>query len=150
MIGAAATLYHKELDNGEEITFYLRIGGSSDNTETGLPAGNIVNLEDDDRVYVCFLPNLNGGLPVGYRVYPKDGYDNNAGIENFTNRMYAGCDYYGDYIYMFGGITGGGGVDTGILKLDVEDGALTYTSWSVLSTSLATARYGFGITKVNE
>jgi hypothetical protein len=148
MLGASATLYHKELDNGEEVTFYLRIGGSFDNTETELPAVNIANLENYNRVYVCFIPNLNGGNPVGYYVYPKDG--TNTGIENFANRMYAGCDYYGDYIYMFGGITAGGSVDTGILKLDVEDGVLTFATWSVLSTSLTTARYGFGITKVND
>ncbi|MBN2533048.1 MAG: hypothetical protein JXB88_09155 [Spirochaetales bacterium] len=148
MLGASASLYHKELDNGEEVIFYLRMGGSGDPAETGLPAVNIANLENYNQAYVCFIPNLNGGTPAGYSVYPKDGP--NTGIENFTNRMYAGCDYYGDYIYIFGGITAGGGVDTGILKLDVKDGALTYASWSVLTTSLGTARYGFGITKVTE
>jgi hypothetical protein len=148
MIGAAATLYHKELENGEEVTFYLRMGGSADNTEINLPADNLDNIENYNQVYVCYIPNLNGLTPLGYQVYPKDGV--NTGIQNFTNRMYAGCDYFGDYIYVFGGITAGGSVDTGILRLDVEDGALTYATWSVLSSSLAAARYGFGITKVKD
>jgi hypothetical protein len=145
-IGATSSLYYKELDNGNEMGIFFTIGGSSDNDEDDLPASNMILTTN--YVYAAFLPNVTGGAPVGYRVYPQDGP--NTGIENFTNRMYAGCEYFGDYVYYFGGITADNQASTIIEKLDVQDGALTAGEWSILSTTLLTSRYGFGITRVNK
>lgn len=145
-IGATSALYHKSLDNGDNIAIYFTIGGSSDNTEPALPAATI-NLSTN-YVYAAFLPNINGGDPAGNRVYPQGGP--NTGIEAFTNRIYAGCESYGDYVYYFGGITADSLPSTIIERMDVKDGILTTAEWTVLLGTLSTARYGFGITKVNK
>ena len=75
------------------------------------------------------------------------------GIENFTNRAYAGCEYYGDYIYLFGGLAGSPVpiASTLIERLDVKDGDLYNGDWTSAGVdALQTARYGFGITRVND
>ncbi|MBN1697883.1 MAG: hypothetical protein JW881_10255 [Spirochaetales bacterium] len=142
-IGCTGALYTKELDSGDNITIFFTIGGSGTNNQTAFPAAAL-NL-GTNNVYAAFLPNVTGGTPGGNRVYPQAGP--NTGIEDFTNRMYAGCEYYGDYLYYFGGITADSQACSIIERLDVKNGILTASEWDTLTVSLSTSRYGFGITK---
>jgi hypothetical protein len=149
-LGCTQAFYYKDFSDGSEVALFLTIGGSNDNTETALPAASLINIPSYYQVYAAFMPNPTGGPPAGYRVMPTGLAG--SGIENFTNRAYAGCEYYGDYIYLFGGLSGlSPAASTLIERLDVKNGDLYNGEWTSAGVGvLQTARYGFGITRVND
>jgi hypothetical protein len=63
------------------------------------------------------------------------------------NRAYAGAESFGDYIYIFGGVNQTNAI-TSIERLNVNNGNPN-AAWTTLGVILGSARYGFGITKVN-
>lgn len=146
-IGVTASLYHKDYDDGTNLTILFTIGGSYYNNTTNnrpLPAIYMV-LTTYKRMYAAFIPNVNGGTPYGYRVIGD-------GVDSFTNRMYAGSECYGDFLYYFGGVTGNaavGEVNATVQKFDVKDGHLENGTWSLLTQTMPSGRFAFGITKVN-
>jgi hypothetical protein len=149
-LGCTQAFYYKDFSDGSELAIFFTIGGSSTQTQTALPAATLT-LAGNYYVYAAYMPNPTGGAPAGYRVMPPapGGY----GIENFTNRAYAGCEYYGDYIYLFGGVAGSPTpiASTLIERLDVKNGDLYNGEWTSAGVdALQTARYGFGITRVND
>jgi hypothetical protein len=147
--GCTQAFYYKDFSDGSELAIFFTLGGSNTGAQTALPAGTIT-LAGNYQVYAAYMPNPTGGPPSGYRVMPPapGGY----GIENFTNRAYAGCEYYGDYLYLFGGLAGSPALaSTLIERLDVKDGDLYNGEWTSAGVdALQTARYGFGITRVND
>ncbi|MCX7039213.1 MAG: hypothetical protein NT005_08795 [Spirochaetes bacterium] len=149
-LGCTQAFYYKDFSDGSEVAIFFTMGGSSTNTQTALPAAAL-NLLNNYLVYAAFMPNPTGLAPAGYRVMPPSG--GGSGIENFTNRAYAGCEYYGDYIYLFGGLAGSPVpiASTLIERLDVKNGDLYNGEWTSTGVDvLSTPRYGFGITRVND
>jgi hypothetical protein len=148
--GCNYAFYRKELNDGSEVAFFMTFGGSSTTTQTALPAGTLTLGAGTNLVYAAYFPNITGGAPSGYQIIPASSA---TGIEGFTNRAYSGCEYFGDYIYLFGGISGSPvpAVSNLIERLDVKEGALYSGEWT--STGLgalpAPGRYAFGITRVN-
>ena len=110
-------------------------GGTAGAISTAIPHANLTYATN--VVNVMELPSY-GGVP-NWVVIAGDGASLN------TNRVYASGESYGDYIYIFGGVNGS--ALTSIEKFNVNDGDFT-SAWQS-SGFLATARYGFGITKVN-
>jgi hypothetical protein len=149
-VGCTQAFYYKDFSDGSEVAIFLTIGGSPTNTQTALPAAALTLTSLPYYVYAAYMPNPTGGAPAGYRVIPPA--PGGFGIENFTNRAYAGCEYYADYIYLFGGITGASpSASTLIERLDVKNGDLYYGEWTSAGVGvLQTARYGFGVTRVND
>jgi hypothetical protein len=148
-LGCTQAFYYKDFSDGSELAMFLTMGGSPTNTQTSLPALSL-NLLNNFLVYAAYMPNPTGGAPAGFRVMPPSGAG--SGIESFTNRAYAGCEYYDDYVYLFGGLVGvAPAASTLIERLDVKNGDLYNGEWTSAGVSvLQTARYGFGITRVND
>ena len=148
-LGCSSAFYYKELNDGGEIAFFMTFGGSNTNTQAALPAAVLTLGAGTNGVYAAFFPNATGGVPAGYQIVPATSM---KGIEGYTNRAYAGCEYFGDYIYLFGGVAGSPmpAVSNLIERLDVKDGDLYSGEWiSVGVGSLpAPGRYAFGITRV--
>jgi hypothetical protein len=150
-VGANYSFYHKELNDGREVAFFLTFGGTSQTPQTTLPAGGTYNF-DTKSVYASLIPISTGVAPVGYQVYAPS---SSTGIAAYANRSYSGCEYFGDYIYLFGGLGPTNGtnppVSNLVERLDVKDGDLYNAKWTSVNTiSLPmSARYAFGITKVN-
>ena len=136
LTGRTSISYHKFLDDGKEINYVFHVGGGTAGAiSTAIPHANLTYATN--VVNVMELPSY-GGVP-NWVVIAGDGASLN------TNRVYASGESYGDYIYIFGGVNGS--ALTSIEKFNVNDGDFT-SAWQS-SGFLATARYGFGITKVN-
>jgi hypothetical protein len=147
--GCTQAFYYKDFSDGSDLAIFFTIGGSWTAAQTALPAATLT-LAGYYQVYAAYMPNPTGGAPAGFRVMPLSGAG--SGIESFTNRAYAGCEYYDDYVYLFGGLVGvAPAASTLIERLDVKNGDLNNGEWTSAGVDvLQTARYGFGITRVND
>jgi hypothetical protein len=137
LVGAASALYHKDLDNGGQVTMFFQIGGGSGSGLT-LPITGLTIDASNNVIYTLNLPYYNT-TPNFLQL------TGNAGVLNL-NRAYGGAETYGDYVYIFGGVNASGPQEF-IEKLNVNNGSPN-SSWQTLSAKMTTAKYAFGITKV--
>jgi len=140
LVGATSILYKKSLDNGYEKVVWFIIGGAlASASSTAIPHANAsLNWAGTSSLFMLELPSYNGA-PNWIQVF---------GISSLLNqnRIYAGGESYGDYIYVFGGANNGT-VLTSIERLKIENGK-PKDGWQNIG-SLSVARFGFAITKVN-
>ncbi|MBN2533049.1 MAG: hypothetical protein JXB88_09160 [Spirochaetales bacterium] len=142
----ASVLFHKVLSDNTDRLLYFVLGGASV-TSAYLEPLRQTNGNPLESVNNSYYFKLTDGM-----LDANDGALTGAYTMNQT-RAYAQAEYYGDYIYVFGGIANGGITPLDSYeKLQIPDN-LNFalpdcTGWEGPTTGL-NARYAFDITRVN-
>ncbi|MBN1697882.1 MAG: hypothetical protein JW881_10250 [Spirochaetales bacterium] len=139
LAAAASVLYHKLLTDYSELFVYFNIGGCYDNGTYYEPLRQTSGAELRAIADCYYVEMPNSTRTVVDTSQPMK-----------SSRAYAEAEYYGDYIYVFCGLTN---LSSTVLstyeRLEVDD-ALTFPDeWEEFTNTGLNARYAFDITRVS-
>jgi hypothetical protein len=136
----AGVLYHKVLSGNTDLFAYFFMGGCTDSGTSYEPLRNPGGTLPISPVSTCYylkLPNAALDI-VAMPARPLN-----------VARAYAQAETYGEYIYVFCGLTPT--VTNSCEKLHVDDALAFLTGWTpVVPLIDLNSRYAFDITKVNQ